>query len=237
MSSSSGSSLNIPQTAPAGGLTITQPPQTATSYYKIAPSITLTFAWNFTDVLATPTSLTVSAVCDNGNTYPVGPTNGIIPGDATSVTWDLWGYQTDHPNLPLAEETYTLHIWGDRGPGAAREPGELSENSALKFAMYSPEAYTPLESWTCPTCNGALSDYTSHPAFISLTITFVVMFLSGYSLIRQALREQYPQLTATIATIAFSITRRPPTKLAASSDTASILYTGPSYHSASFFAS
>ena len=39
-----------------------------------------------------------------------------------------------------------LHIWDDRGPGAAREPGLLSENSALRFAMYSPQPYTPLES-------------------------------------------------------------------------------------------
>ncbi|KAI0819463.1 hypothetical protein BC628DRAFT_1332698 [Trametes gibbosa] len=188
MSIGSGSSVNIPQTAPAGGLTITQPPQTATSYYKIGPSNTITFAWNFTYVIATPTSLTLSAICDNGNTYPVGPSNGIIPGDATSVTWDLWAYQTEHPNLPLAEESYVLHIWDDRGPGAAREPGKLSENSALRFALYSPAPYTPLESWTCPACNGALSDYIVHPAFISVSVTLVIMFLTGYSLIRQSLR-------------------------------------------------
>ncbi len=146
----SSSSAAIPQTAPAGGLTITQPPQTATSYYKIAAANTITFAWNFTDVLATPTSLTVSAVGDNGNTYPVGPTDGIIPVTATSVLWDLGAYQSAHPNLPLAEATYVLHIWDDRGSGAAREPGFLSENSALKFAMYSPQPYTPLEGMCLP---------------------------------------------------------------------------------------
>ncbi|KAI0674092.1 hypothetical protein C8Q78DRAFT_1163060 [Trametes maxima] len=188
MSSQTSSSLNIPQSAAAGGLTITQPPQTATSYYKIAPSNTITFAWNFTDVLSTPTHLTVSAVCDNGNTYPVGPTDGVIAGDATSVTWDLWSYQQAHSNLPLAEASYVLHIWDDRGPGAARQPGLLSENSALKFALYNPQSYTPLENWTCPTCNGAISDYLSHPAFVSLSVTIVVMFLSGFSLIRQAMR-------------------------------------------------
>ena len=86
------SSSSIPATAPAGGLTITQPPQTATSFYKIAPSQPITFAWNFTYLLATPTSLTISAVGDNGNTYPVGPTNGIIPGTSTSVVWDPYSY-------------------------------------------------------------------------------------------------------------------------------------------------
>lgn len=150
-SAPSSSSLSIPQTAPAGGLTITKPPQTATSYYKIAASNTVTFAWNFTDVLSTPTHLTVSAICDNGNTYPVGPTDGVIAGTATEVTWDLWSYQQAHSNLPLVPGSYVLHIWDDRGPGAAREPGLLQENSALQFALYTPQAYTPLES-TCLFC-------------------------------------------------------------------------------------
>ena len=213
--SSSSSSSSIPQTAAAGGLTITKPPQTATSYYKIAESNTVTFAWNFTSLLSTPTSLTLSALGDNGNTYPVGPSDGKIPGTATSVTWDLWSYQQAHPSLQLAPGTYRLSIWDDRGPGASRAPGLFQENTALQFALYTPQAYTPLESassshflsfvfpaekasiltacwvrtgWTCPTCNGAWSDYATHPAFVSLTVTFVVMFLSGYSLLRQAMR-------------------------------------------------
>lgn len=186
--SASSSSTGIPVSAPAGGLTITKPPQTATSFFKIAASNTITFAWNFTDVLSTPTHLTVSAIGDNGNTYPVGPTDGIIDGTATSVTWDVWAYQTKNPQLPLVPGSYVLHIWDDRGPGAAREPGLLQENSALKFALYTPGAYTPLESWVCSTCSGAWSDFATHPAFVSLTVTMVVMFLSGYSLIRQALR-------------------------------------------------
>ena len=145
-SSSSSSQLIIPQTAAAGGITITQPPQTATSFYKIAPSNLITFAWNMTSVLATPTHLTVSAVCDNGNTYPVGPTDGIIPGTASSVVWDVYSYQQAHPNTPLAQATYTLNIWDERGPGAARRAGYLQPNSALQFALYTPQAYTPLAS-------------------------------------------------------------------------------------------
>ena len=152
--SGSGSStvIFIPQTAPAGGITITQPPQTATSFYKIAPSQPITFAWNMTSVIATPTHLTVSAVCDNGNTYAVGPTDGIIPGTATEVVWDIYAYQQANPNRPLAQATYTLNIWDDRGPGAARRPGYLEQNSGLRFALYTPQAYTPLasgKSWLC----------------------------------------------------------------------------------------
>lgn len=146
MSGGSSNQIIIPSTAPAGSLSITQPPQTATSYYKIAPSNTITFGWNFTDVLVTPSALTISAVCDNGNTYPVGPTNGIINGTASSVTWDLWSWQEANPSTPLAVATYTLEIWGDLGKGAGQQPGQLSENTNLQFALYSPQPYTPLSS-------------------------------------------------------------------------------------------
>jgi hypothetical protein len=184
-SGSSSSTLLIPQTAPAGGVTITQPPQTATSFYKIAPSQLITFGWNFTFVLATPTHLTVSAVCDNGNTYPVGPTDGIIDGTATQVVWDVFSYQQNNPT-PLAQASYTLHIWDDRGPGATRRPGFLEENSALKFALYTPQSYTAIaDGWSCTACNSA-SSIVSHPAFISLFVSLLVIFLSGFHLFRHA---------------------------------------------------
>ncbi|TFK47519.1 hypothetical protein OE88DRAFT_1665697 [Heliocybe sulcata] len=182
------SSLSIPQSAPAGGITITQPPQTATSYFKLASNNPVTFAWNFTYVLVTPTHLTVHAVGENGNTYPVGPTDGIIPGSATSVVWDPWAYNQMPGVTPLTGGTYTLNVWDDRGPGSAREPGYMAPNSALQFALYTPQSYTPLTSgWTCVGCSGSLSSYTAHPAFAALMTTLVIMFLSGYSLVRQAL--------------------------------------------------
>ena len=142
----SSSTIKIPQTAAVGGVTITQPKVTATSYYKIAENQMITFGWNMTSVIATPTSITVSAVCENGNTYPVGPTNGVIDGKATSVVWDVYAYQESNPNLPLAVATYTLSIWGDSGPSAAASPGYFSPNSNLEFALYTPQPYTPLSS-------------------------------------------------------------------------------------------
>ncbi|KAH9478016.1 hypothetical protein JR316_0010251 [Psilocybe cubensis] len=185
-SSSSSTIIFIPQTAAAGVLSITQPPQTATSFYKIAPSQPITFGWNFTAVLVTPTHLTVSAVCDNGNTYPVGPSDGVIDGTATQVVWDLYSYQTNNPNKPLAQATYTLNIWDDRGPGQPRKGGFLQQNSALQFALYTPQPYTALsDGWTCGACNSAMG-IASHPAFISLFITFFVMFFSGFHLLRHS---------------------------------------------------
>ncbi len=138
--------VSIPASVPAGLLTITQPPQTTIAFFKIAPSQPITFAWNFSYVLSTPASLTVSAICENGNTYPVGPTDGKIPGTATSVVWDAYGWQQSNANSPLAQATYTLEIFDDRGPGSARSPGLLQPNNALRFALYTPQEYTPISS-------------------------------------------------------------------------------------------
>jgi hypothetical protein len=131
-----------------GGLQFTQPAQTAApSYYKIAPGQQVTFGWNLTSLYSTPQHLTVSAFCsDNGNTYPVGPTNGIIPGNAQSVVWDPWAYQTANPGTPLIMGSYTLSVWDDRGPTALAAPGLFSPNFQLRFALYTTQAYTPLAS-------------------------------------------------------------------------------------------
>ena len=100
-----------------------------------------------------PASLTVSAVCENGVTFPVGPTNGVIPGTDTSVVWDVYSFVQANPQSPLPQSTYTLEIFDERGMGAARSPGLLSPNSNLRFALYSPVPYTPLasgKSLPCP---------------------------------------------------------------------------------------
>ncbi|KAI5117822.1 hypothetical protein M0805_003300, partial [Coniferiporia weirii] len=186
-SSNPGSFVSIPQTAAAGGLTFTQPPQTAdASFYKIASDSPITFGWNFTALIVTPTHLTVSAVCENGNTYPVGPTDGIIPGTATQVIWDVYSYQQANPSQPLAVATYTLSIWDDRGPAATIAGGYLSPNSNLRFALYTPQPYTPLASgWTCPGCSAAEASLSAHPALVAFFATFVIMLLSGWGLLRR----------------------------------------------------
>ncbi|KAJ7755313.1 hypothetical protein DFH07DRAFT_821810 [Mycena maculata] len=179
---------SIAETDPAGGVTITQPPQTATSFYKIAQDNTITIGWNMTDVIATPTSLTLSAVCANGNTYAVGPdSQGRVPGTATNVEWDLYSYQQVHSATPLPQATCTLHMWDDRGPSATERAGYMSPNTALAFALYTPQAYTPLASgWTCTGCSAALRTIgVAPPAFAGLLVTLVVMLWSGVRVLRR----------------------------------------------------
>ncbi|KAG8698572.1 hypothetical protein FRC11_014337, partial [Ceratobasidium sp. 423] len=184
---------NIPQTAPPGTLSFTIPSQTATpSYYKIMANNPITFGWNFTSLLSTPASLTLHAYCtDNGNTYRVGPTNsagtvaGVIPGTATAVTWDAFAQQTEAGANPLIPATYTLRIFDERGFTVAAAPGLLNSNqNNLKFAMYSPAQYTPIESgWKCVSCSSATPNI-SVPSFMALGMTMIVMLISGVGLLR-----------------------------------------------------
>jgi hypothetical protein len=209
-SSSTTSRLSIPQTAPAGGLTITQPPETATSFFKIAPSQAITVAWNFTSLYSTPAHLTLTAGCVGGNSYPIGPNSGTIDGTSTAVTFDPYSWNQANPNLPFPQATCTLSIWDDRGPNALRAPGLFAMNTNLKFALYKPQDYTPLASgaslsfplncllnfflltlpfigWQCTACeqSSALARFTAHPAFAAIIATLVVMLLSGYGLLRR----------------------------------------------------
>lgn len=142
------SQTSIASSLPAGQLTFTQPPQTAAaSYYKIAANNPITFGWNFTYLIQTPTSLTVSAFCaSNGNTYPVGPTDGVINGGATQVVWDAYAYEQRQGAIPLAQAEYTLFVHDERGPNIVAQPGLLSPNSGMKFSLYRPREYVPLES-------------------------------------------------------------------------------------------
>ncbi|KAF6744026.1 hypothetical protein DFP72DRAFT_930557 [Ephemerocybe angulata] len=182
--SSTTTRLIIPASAPAGEIVFTKPLPTVTSYYKVAQGNLITFGWNMSYILATPTHLTVSAACSGGNTYPVGPTDGIIAGTATQVVWDPYSYQMSNPNTPLPQAVCNLMICDERGFGAVRRAGYLAPNNALQFALYTPQAYTPLASgWKCTICNGAMSTAT-HPAAISLLVTILICLLSGFHLLR-----------------------------------------------------
>lgn len=168
------------------------PPQTAAaSYYKIAPSSPITFGWNMTSVIATPTHLTIMAICtSNGNTYPIGPASlsGTIDGQATQVVWDPWAYEQQQGAVPLAAAEYTIRITDERGPGAGILGGYLTPYTGTKFSLYRPQQYTPLESWTCPGCSSAtLSMAAMRPASIALFATCLIVVLSGFNLLRRAI--------------------------------------------------
>ncbi|KAF5325016.1 hypothetical protein D9619_009570 [Psilocybe cf. subviscida] len=168
---SSRSYLPIPLTAPPGSVVITQPvssPGADPALYKIARGSPVTFGWKFSDVIATPTHLTIAAIA-GGRTYAVGGTRalpdnlifgsaagepGVVDGTATQIVWDLDAYQNANPNAPLLQTMYTLSIWDDRGPQPTFRPGYLLPNAQLKFSLYTPQAYQSLDDGTLFSLSG-----------------------------------------------------------------------------------
>jgi len=143
---------------PAGGISMIEPALiSGAQYYKIGDFVT--FAWNYTSLLATPTAINVMATCTvNQQLYTLAANQTI--GNATgAVTWDTGAYQSTALSDPLLTETYTLIIYdADSSISATAQAGYLAVYDQYTFGMYTPQAYTPLGEFQCATCSGALSD-------------------------------------------------------------------------------
>lgn len=127
-------------------------------YYKVGNNIT--FAWNFTDVLATPTAVDILATCTaNQQMYTLAMNHTVGANSTAAVTWDTEQYQATAAQDPLLTEMYTLIIYdAASGISATAQPGYLAVYDQYTFGMYTPQPYTPLPEYKCPTCSGALSD-------------------------------------------------------------------------------
>lgn len=91
----------------------------------------------------------MASCADNGNTYPVGPTNSpynTFPANTTEIVWNPWQWQNMPNQPPFAQATYTLQVWDERGTDAVRKGGYFYMYSGTRFGMYLPAAYTPLAS-------------------------------------------------------------------------------------------
>ncbi|TIA72721.1 hypothetical protein E3P77_00219 [Wallemia ichthyophaga] len=178
---SSSTSPSIPgrASAPVGGLTFTEPPQTKTSYYKVAPDNAITFGWNLTSLYSTPDSLTFDAVhTDSDNTY----TMGSVGGGESTFEWDPYKYHTENNSPPLVYETYQLRVYDKNGPSAAPAPGTFMPNTNIRFALYKPQSYTPLDEWVCPNCSSAVRSLPL--ASVAWVVTLSLVLFSGYSVLR-----------------------------------------------------
>ena len=126
-------------------------------YYKIGDFVT--FAFNFTSLLATPTAVNVVASCKANNQIYTLAANHTITNATQSVVWDTNGYQQTAVSDPLLTEKYTLIIYdAESSISAVSQPGYLAVYNQYTFGMYVPQAYTPLGEFICATCSGALSD-------------------------------------------------------------------------------
>lgn len=126
-------------------------------FYKVGDFVT--FAWNYTSLLATPTAVNVMATGALSNQLYTIAANQTITNSTQAVTWDTGSYQATAVQDPLLTQTYTLLIYdADSSIGAQAQAGYLAVYNQYTFGMYTPQPYTPLNEFKCATCSGALSD-------------------------------------------------------------------------------
>ncbi|KAF9032534.1 hypothetical protein BDZ89DRAFT_1091225 [Hymenopellis radicata] len=165
-SSSGSSTVSIPASAQVGSLSITQPSTTSTSYFKNRQQQPSHIRLELSPCSSRPRA--------SPNTYPMGDNNGLVAGDATQVVWDVYSYQTAHSDKPLPQGTCSLMICDERGYDATEAAGYLAVNSDLTFALY--------------TLQPSLAGIAANPTVVTMVATFLVVFLSGYQLLRSAVR-------------------------------------------------
>ncbi|MCJ1383408.1 hypothetical protein MMC17_006522 [Xylographa soralifera] len=140
---------------PAGGIEMLTPSAIApASYYKIGDQIT--FGWNYTSLIVTPTAIDILATCSGcASAYTLS--NNASVKETGSVVWDTSGYATG--TNPLLTESYTLIIHDAAQPTtAAAQAGYLGVYNSFTFGMYAPQPYSDIGNFVCATCSGALSN-------------------------------------------------------------------------------
>jgi hypothetical protein len=126
-------------------------------YYKIGSNVT--FGWNYTSLLGTPSAVNIMATCTaNQQLYTIA-TNQTVGNNTGVVTWDTGSYQATAVSDPLLTQTYTLIIYDAASSiSATAQPGYLAAYNQYTFGMYVPQPYTDLAGWQCATCSGALGE-------------------------------------------------------------------------------
>lgn len=143
---------------PAGGVALVTPAIIdGSQYFKIGDYVT--FAWNYTNLLATPSAVNVVASCSANNQVYTIAANQTVANATQNVVWDTQGYMETAQASPLLTEKYTLIIYDAQSSISANaQPGYLAVYNQYQFGMYVKQAYEPLGEWKCATCSGALSD-------------------------------------------------------------------------------
>ena len=173
-----------------------------TTYYKVGDYVS--FAWNYTSLLVTPSKIDVYVSCSaNSATYTISNNASFAP--TGNVVWDTSPDATG--TAPLLTETYTLVIYdAAEAATAVAGPGHLGVSNQLMFGMYIPQKYTPLAGklliwadilcrispltislldWTCAVCSAALSD-TERQALkfmfgmCAITVLSFTWFVGGF---------------------------------------------------------
>jgi len=173
---------------PAGGVSMITPAIiSGPQYFKVGDFVT--FAFNLTSVLATPTALNIMATCTANQQLYTLAANQTTANATNVVLWDTGAYQSTALSDPLLTEKYTLLVYdADSNPSATAQAGYLAVYNQYTFGMYTPQAYTPIGEFKCATCSGALSDMERRALGMVVGVTVITVlsftwFVSGLGII------------------------------------------------------
>lgn len=145
----------------------------ATPLYKIGDYVT--WGWNYTSLLGTPTAIDVLASCSVARATWTLTANMTFETDVSYV-WNT-NDQADSAESALLSEMYTLIIKDSDASITDRpEPGYLGSYSGLTFGLYAGQPYTPFPEWKCIGCNAATSGFDRHAVGFALTMCMVTVF-------------------------------------------------------------
>ena len=108
-------------------------------YYKVGDLIT--FAWNYTSLSQTPSSIDILASCTaNQATYTIAVNQS---AKETEIVWDTGKTREGQP--PFLTDKYQLIIHdSDTSVSAAPRAGYLGVFNQFSFAMYTRQEYTSI---------------------------------------------------------------------------------------------
>lgn len=131
---SSASTTSIDQRLPAGGISLTSPQSSSTTYVKSGAQVT--FGWNYTSLYVTPSGLNIEVICSkNSQTYTLATNQS---AETSSVVWDT----NKQSGLHLINAAYTLSIYdSSKSSTDSASAGELSAFT-YSFSVYIPQSYT-----------------------------------------------------------------------------------------------
>ncbi|KAH6604070.1 hypothetical protein Trco_007516 [Trichoderma cornu-damae] len=176
----------FPPESPPGSVLIQTPATTAASaaLYKIGDFVT--WGWNYTNLLGTPTAVDVLLSCSTATeTWTL--TSNMTFKTSGSYTWDS-SVQQSSVEQPLLVAMYTLIIKDtDASISQVPDAGYLGTFSGFTFGLYTPQPYTAFPDWRCDACSAALSKFDHQALGFAITMGLVTVlsftwFLSGLGL-------------------------------------------------------
>lgn len=171
-----------PPESPPGNVVMQTPNVFAGSaLYKIGDFVT--WGWNYTNILGTPTAVDVLISCSTASETWTLTSNMTFKTSAEYV-WDSSVQATDVAQ-PLPVAMYTLIIKdSDAAISTVPDAGYLGTFSSFTFGLYTPQPYVDFPQWHCDACNAALSKFDHQVLGFAVTMGLVTVlsftwFVSG----------------------------------------------------------